>query len=77
MNLVTKLETEKNSSNNINLYEFIMCASKGHPHKEIIKIPYRPGLEDVTVECSNCGWLYGRPPTEEEIQSYEETKSKD
>ncbi len=48
------------------------CEAKGHPHKEIVIVPYQ-GKGDVTVECSGCYAIYERSATEKERQNYTNT----
>ena len=73
----TERDISKSFLSEINLLKILKCTEKGHPHPSQVLIPYRPELDDVTVECSNCMWIYGRPPTSEEIQSYKERTNLD
>lgn len=61
--LVAKLRT--------GLKKLTDCIDQGHPYEQRAS-PYHPRSNIVEVSCSNCGYtLSSRPPTPDEIQSYE------
>jgi len=49
------------------------CEARGHPFEHKVVVPYNGGHSQVLVKCSGCGASYGRDPTDQEVEDYEET----
>jgi len=48
-----------------------LCRDNGHSgYEQIIIRPYEAGDSSVNVECSNCGGIYDRVPSSEEVRDY-------